>query len=390
MRPRGRPLATAALCALFAGSLFAAACLEGGNQIEFNAPEPEPAAPAGSSTTTSTTHEALRTPMTTLPEGPAAPFTGWPAPSAAAARESAIVVKVGNNNDHSRPQAGLAEADIVYEELIEGLKTRFAAVFQSRLPSLVGPVRSARTTDIDLLAGLGTPSLVFSGANTVTLVELREAANRGVFVDAGALRLLDPYFRLDSRSAPYNLWVDMEMIDFPGSGVPGPIVAYGGLPEGTGSQTGGVEIGYEASFGRQVVHLWDPATERWVRVQDGTLHTTLHDDVEVEIAPANVVVLHVVYDVSPADPASPEAQSFSSGPVQVFTAGRVVEGTWSRSPQAPAWDLRSHTGEVVPLQYGPSWFILASADGSKFPKARITVLDRAEAAVRLEAARAAG
>lgn len=385
MRAGSGLLATVALSAL-----FVAACLDGGNGVQVNEPEPEPIETAVAPPTTSTTVAGSQTTTAPVFEGSLAPFTGLPAASAAAARQPAFVVKVGNNNDQSRPQMGLAEADIVYEELIEGLKTRFAAVFQSQVPSEAGPVRSARTTDVDLLAGLGTPALVFSGANTSTLVELRDAANRGVFVDAGALRRLDPYFRLGSRSAPYNLWVDMEMIDFLGSGVPDLIVTYGELSEGMGSEIGGVEITYEASFGRQVSHLWDPAIARWVRVQDGTLHTALQDDTEVEVAPTNVVLLHVVYEVSPADPASPEAQTFNTGPVQVFTQGQVVEGTWSRSLQVPGWDLRSANGDVIVLQPGATWFILASADGSRFPEARIATFDPAEAAARLETARAAG
>ena len=384
MPAKGGLLATTALLAL-----FVAACLDGANGVQVIESEVEPTEQSETSTISSTTLAASVATTTTIFDGPFAPFTGLPATSAAAAREPAFVVKIGNNNDQSRPQMGLAEADIVYEELIEGLKTRFAAVFQSQVPSQAGPVRSARTTDVDLLAGLGTPALVFSGANTPTLVELRDAVNRGVFVDAGALRRLDPYFRLGSRSAPYNLWVDMEMIDFVGSGVPNPIVTYGELPEGMGSEIGGVEITYQASFGRQVSHLWDPAVARWVRVQDGTLHTALHDDQEVEIAPANVVVLHVAYEVSPADPASPEAQSFDTGPVQVFTRGQVVDGTWSRSHRAPVWDLRSASGDVIGLQPGATWFILASANGSKFPEAYIAMFDRGEAAARLETARAA-
>ena len=379
-----------------ASALLVAACLDTGNGIEVNEPEPlepavssSPSSSSSSSTATTTAAESQTSP-TTVVVGPLAPFTGLPAPNAAAAGKPALVVKIGNNNDQSRPQMGLAEADVVYEELIESLKTRFAAVFQSQAPSEAGPVRSARTTDVDLLAGLGTPALVFSGANTATLAALREAAGRGVFVDAGALRLVDPYFRLDSRNAPYNLWVDMETVEFLGSGVPAPIVTYGELPEGAGAEVGGVEIAYEASFGRRVSHLWDPATSLWVRVQDGTLHTALQDGAEVEIAPTNVVVAHVVYEVSPADPASPEAQSFDAGRVQVFTQGRVVEGTWSRSTEAPGWDLRSASGEVIALRPGTTWFILASADGSRFPQARISLLDRAEAAARLETARAAG
>lgn len=375
-----------ALTVMFA--LFAAACLGNGNGVEVVPLEGEPTVDSQAVAVPTTTLADAVVP-TTVFEGPVAPFTGLPARSEAAAAASAFVVKIGNNNDQSRPQEGLAEADIVYEELIEGLKTRFAAVFQTQVPPQVGPVRSARTTDVELLAGLGTPAFVFSGANAPTLSELRGAANRGVFVDAGALRRLDPYFRLGSRSAPYNLWVDMEMIDYSSSGVPGAVLSYGELPEGTGSETGGVEVTYQASFGRQVTHLWDAAVGGWVRVQDGTLHTTLRDDDEVEIAPANVVVLSVVYEISSADPASPEARSFDSGPVQVFTRGRVVEGTWSRSQQAPVWILTDHNGQVINLEAGSTWFILAAADGSSFPAAHIATIDPAEATVRLNTARAA-
>ena len=383
MRPRVELLAITALFAFFAG-----ACLGDGNGVEVIPPEDESAGEAQTGTASSTTL-ADSVVTTTIYEGPVAPFTGLPAASPAGATASAFVVKIGNNNEQSRPQMGLAEADIVYEELIEGLKTRFAAVFQSQVPLQAGPVRSARTTDVELLAGLGTPALVFSGANTPTLAELREAANRGVFVDAGALRRLDPYFRLGSRTAPYNLWVDLEMIDSSGAGVPNAVLSYGELSEGMGSEIGGVEITYQASFGRQVTHLWDPAVGGWVRVQDGSLHTALRGDEEVEIAPSNVVVLHVVYEVSPADPASPEAQSFDTGPVQVFTRGQVVEGTWTRSQQAPVWNLTDLNGEVIGLQAGSTWFILAAADGSRFPGAHIATFDPAEATARLDTARAA-
>ena len=384
MRPRVELLAITVLFAFFAG-----ACLGDGNGVEVNPPEDESAGEAQTDTASSTTLADSVVTTTTNYEGPVAPFTGLPAASPAAATASAFVVKIGNNNEQSRPQMGLAEADIVYEELIEGLKTRFAAVFQSQVSLQAGPVRSARTTDVELLAGLGTPALVFSGANTPTLAELREAANAGVFVDAGALRRLDPYFRLGSRTAPYNLWVDLEMIDFSGAGVPDAVLSYGELADGMGSEIGGVEITYQASFGRQVTHLWDPAVGGWVRVQDGSLHTALRGDEEVEIAPANVVVLHVVYEVSPADPASPEAQSFDTGPVQVFTRGQVVEGTWTRSQQAPAWNLTDLNGEVIGLQAGSTWFILAAADGSSFPEAHIATFDPAEATARLDTARAA-
>ena len=368
-----------------------------------NARDTESVAPTGlAADTTSTVYE-----------GPLAVHTGLPDPNGLAVDRPAIVVKIGNNDAQSRPQMGLAQADIVFEQLVEGLKTRFAAVFQSHIPFEVGPVRSARTTDVNLLAGLGTPAFVFSGANATTLNALRRAAAAGVFVDAGALRTADPFRRLETRRAPYNLWANLANLSIAGAQSPTRLVTHGQVHNNSATEIGGVEISYQASFARTVSHLWDPAVNGWVRVQDGTLHatlnaelpttlnaelpttlnaeppTTLNTEETAEIAPTNVVVVQVVYKVSPADSSTPEAQTFGSGAVQVFTRGQMVQGTWSRSEQDPRWDLRDNNGNVIALEPGTTWIILAATDGSRFRKAAVTTFDRATAATRLAEARAA-
>ena len=78
--------------------------------------------------------------------GPRHPLTGLPAPDGSS-MAPALVVKVGNNDANSLPQVGLEQADIVYEALIEAGRTRFLAVFHGAVPDLVGPVRSARSSD---------------------------------------------------------------------------------------------------------------------------------------------------------------------------------------------------------------------------------------------------
>ena len=75
-----------------------------------------------------------------------------------------IAVKV-ENTAAARPQVGLSQADIVFVQEVEGAQTRLVAVYHSRLPTRLGPVRSARTTDAQLLPLFGKPGLVYSGAN---------------------------------------------------------------------------------------------------------------------------------------------------------------------------------------------------------------------------------
>ena len=71
----------------------------------------------------------------------------------------------------ARPQIGLDRADVVYIEQVEGGLTRLAAVFSSEIPQLIGPVRSARITDLEILAQYGTVVFAYSGAQSNFLPE---------------------------------------------------------------------------------------------------------------------------------------------------------------------------------------------------------------------------
>ena len=77
--------------------------------------------------------------------------------------EQILVVKIDDTRA-AHPQIGLEYADVVYVEQVEGGLTRLAAVYSSQLPPLIGPVRSARISDIELLAQYGRVGFAYSGA----------------------------------------------------------------------------------------------------------------------------------------------------------------------------------------------------------------------------------
>ncbi|NIR35971.1 MAG: DUF3048 domain-containing protein [Actinobacteria bacterium] len=346
----------------------------------------EVAGGGGTSTTTSSTS----TSSTTTPgTGPPAPLTGEAVDDATLAARSALVVKIGNNDAKSIPQTGLAEADLVYEEYIEGQKTRLAAVFHSEVPAAIGPVRSGRLSDIDLVADLGTPSFAYSGGNPTVLRQFLGAFEAGAFVDVGELRLESLYVRAEARSRPDNLYLSADQVDLTQGSVPVPLFTYGPLPAGMGADAAGVEVRYPTSFGRSSVHIWDGAAGGWVRLQDEELHTTISGEAEIEIAPPNVVVAVVRYVASEADPSqSPRAESNGTGPVFVLTQGRMVEGTWTRGADGPGWTLADAGGRPIPLAPGATWVLLAAAEGSAFGDAAVTHLEPVDAAERLAEARA--
>ena len=135
-----------------------------------------------------------------------AALTGRPAGHEVTAR-AALAVKIDNAPD-GQPQWNLADADLVFEENVEGT-TRFVAVYHSNVPDRIGPVRSARTSDLDILAGLNRPVLAWSGGNGVVTNKVRGAAEFGWLMDLSA-QGGSCFWRSETRNSPHNLLLDPE------------------------------------------------------------------------------------------------------------------------------------------------------------------------------------
>ena len=114
-----------------------------------------------------------------------------------------LVMKL-DNTTNAQPHAGLIDADVVYIEEVEYGITRLAAVFSSRIPERIGPIRSARITDIDLFAQYGKPAFGYSGAQRKMFPYLRAAS----IYDVSPYGSYAGYSRDSRRRAPYNLYFD--------------------------------------------------------------------------------------------------------------------------------------------------------------------------------------
>ncbi len=291
------------------------------------------------------------------PRGPTAPLTGLPATGETDLEVPALVIKV-DNHPNARPQTGLDLADIVFDMRAEGV-TRFAAVFHSIVPDPVGPVRSSRTSDFDLLRGFDTPLYGSSGGNNYVASGLRELP----IIEVTNLTRTE-YFRDRTRPAPHNLFVDgsdLLALAPEDAGSPTPWFDYrtagDDLPPSARSVTGPVSIRFRDS--PLVTHRWDDAVEGWARTQDGAPHTTHDGD---QLAPENVVIMVTDYSTSPADATSPEVRSTGDGELYVLTAGQVITGTWERPAAADKPTLTDDDGEPILLTPGRTW-VLFPEDG---------------------------
>ncbi len=126
------------------------------------------------------------------------PFTGEPVRSL----RRVLAVKI-DNIVFARPQTGLTSADIVYVLPVEGGLSRFLAIFSSHIPRVIGPVRSSRQDDLQLLRQFGRPAFAYSGAQTRLLRVVEHAHTVDLY--AGRVR---GYFRDYNRAAPDNLYAD--------------------------------------------------------------------------------------------------------------------------------------------------------------------------------------
>lgn len=326
------------------------------------------------------------------PEEPVAPLTGEPVEDEALPQRRVLAVKVGNNEARSRPQTGLAEADVVYEELVENFKTRFLAVYHTEVPAVIGPVRSGRTGDIDLLTDLSAPYIVYSGANPTVEQALSRSERAGESVRVGASIMAAPFQRDPDREAPFNLYFAFDDLEARvGAAAPVPAVEdlfeYGVTPSRGIEGVVGVTVTYPRRNGRSSTHVWDGEVGGWVRIQDGTLHTTVTGGVEVEIAPANVVVVRVDYVRSEADSASPHVVPYGRGRAWVLTRGAVHETTWERLDGIAGFRFYDDAGESVTLAPGPTWVLMANRSGP-FTVSEVELLTAAAGRSMLNAARA--
>ncbi len=107
-----------------------------------------------------------------------------------------------DNTSNAAPHAGLPDADVIYLEQVEGGLTRYAAVFSTRIPKVIGPIRSARIADLELLPQYGKLAFAYSGANP----ELRPVLARMPWYDVSGDRGATGYWRQAGRYPPYNFF----------------------------------------------------------------------------------------------------------------------------------------------------------------------------------------
>ena len=247
------------------------------------------------------------------------PFTGELVP----ALRPVLAVKI-DNIVLARPQTGLASADIIYVLPVEGGLSRFMAIFSSHLPPVVGPVRSARQDDIELLRQFGRPAFAFSGAQPQLLPVVEHA--RIVDLYSG---IVGGYYREQTRVAPYNLYgrTAVRAAESRGASKARDIgFRFGPAPAG-GRATSSLSVSYlAASF----TFRWSAAIARWRVWMDGAAARTTDAG---QLRPATVAIQYTTVRTSvfrERGMRPPYAESTGSGTAVILRGGQAYTVHWSR------------------------------------------------------------
>lgn len=326
---RSTTAATTAVVAALA--LFVSAC--GGG-------ESKAATPKATTTTVA--------PTTTTVAPPTAPLTGLVDPGAASHGRPALSVKV-ENTPEARPQAGIDQADVVYEEVVESGITRFVAMFNSAVPAVVGPVRSVRAEDPDIVWPVGG-IFGYSGGAQVNVDAINAAPVHAVDEDtgkpSGAMVRNEP--SQPPRDAPHNLYgLGQPLFDLGGDPKPPPpLFQYvaNGSPPVTGQGVLDFHVGFDPGF--DPTWTWNGGTGTWDRAIGGAPQTVTGPG---HIAPANVVVQFTPYT------GEGEAQTVGEGDVWIFTDGMLRTGRWVRPDKAQPATYVDAAGNPIPLRPGRTW-----------------------------------
>jgi hypothetical protein len=276
------------------------------------------------------------------------PFTGEPVPSL----NRVLAVKI-DNIVYARPQTGLARADIVYVLPVEGGLSRLMAIFSSRYPPAVGPVRSAREDDLQLLRQFGRPAFAYSGATPRLLPHIHRTA-RIVNLYAGTS---SGYYRDLSRVAPYNLYAHTRQLlaQAPGASTARDIGFRFGPPPAGGKATRSVPVSYPSASFR---FTWSAAKGRWLVTMDGTPAVTSGG---VRLSAATVVIQHTTVRTSRFKEYGfrpPYAESVGSGTTLVLCDGRAWAGHWSRPTANGGTTFTTASGGPMTFARGPVWIVL--------------------------------
>ena len=287
----------------------------------------------------------------------ASPLSGLPG----GAGKPVVMVKYGNSRP-DRPHYNLNQADLFYVEEVEWGLTRIAAMFNTKFPSVVGPTRSARISDLEILEQFTSPGIAYSGANDVLLKAIRKSQS----ISLSPSDRSSFYYRNLSKVAPYNQLLRLSSMMAKETKV-GSIKDVGLTFDRNVPAGGVVAKTFSASWpSSKVSGTW--GGKSWTISFDGSLH---RDAVSKALLTPKTVVLQFVERKESKygdrfGGKTPLLKSVGAGRAIVLRNGQSFDGTWSR-PSSESGTTFSFANSQIAFDVGQVMIVFVDGGVKKPP-----------------------
>jgi hypothetical protein len=269
-----------------------------------------------------------------------------------------LAVKI-DDTAPAHPQAGLEDADIVYIEQVEGGLTRLAAIFSSKIPEVIGPVRSARISDIEILEQFGKVAFAYSGAQS-KLLPVIASAN---VINLGAQRQSPQIYTTDPlRRAPTAMMLQAQKLMANVAKAQLPVATskpigwiFGEKPE-TGTAISSVKVSWSAN---SYTATWSDEEKRWLLSHRDSPNLSSSG---VHLGPTTFVIqLISITDSIYRDKVggvTPYSETVGTGKGYVLRDGLAIAANWSRPSGDQGTTWKTVTGDEIKFAAGQVWIAL--------------------------------
>lgn len=298
---------------------------------------------------------ALTFPFVT--SGPVSSLTGLPGSDG-----PLLVVKL-DDTTYAHPQVGLRDADVVYIEQVEGGLTRLAALFSTKIPPRIGPVRSARISDIELFAQYGKVGFAYSGAQRLMLPVI---ASANLF-DLGATKFGPQFYSNDpTRIAPYAMMLNApELLAEAKDRGLHPVSASSmgwnfGDKSADAIPLSRVHISWPAS---SYDATWSNEEDRWVLTHNGNIDT---DETGYVLGPKTLIIQLVSITDSiyhdKVGGVTPFSATVGEGKCYLLRNGTYIPCIWNRTSADSGTTFTDIAGNELFFEKGQIWFALTAKE----------------------------
>jgi len=303
--------------------------------------------PSPSATNSSATPSATPTP-TPRPKPAGSFFSGR------LEKDGRVLAVKLDNTPASNPHAGVKDADVVYVEEVEYGVTRYAAIYSTRVPKVIGPIRSARVSDIDLLKQYGRVAFAYSGASS----KMRRLLAQQDFYDVSGDKGPTGYWRQSGRSAPYNFFGDgQRLLARAPNAEPAKDIGlrFSATPPAGGRPATTAKVSWPSTT---MGLTWSPTEKRYLVTTFGRKWMATEGG---QLGGTTVIIQYCKqYDSGFGDKfggRTPFIETVGTGRAVVLRDGKAYDVTWARA-KAGRGTTYLLNGKILPLAPGQVWVLL--------------------------------